>query len=109
MMWGIDTMDGLIALLGAQSPAVVIGCVVLGVVFPKIVEIIFRSKQSKVSREQKSIKRLTELTDDLYARVEKLESDLDFWKTKYFQLQKDFDQLEVNQKIQEAGLDNRPG
>lgn len=86
-------MEALLALVGGQSPILIMVAVMLGVLLPKLVDIIFKSKQHKVTREQASIARLTKLTDDLYERVDKLEKELAEWKDKYYEM------VELSQEI----------
>jgi len=79
-------MEALLAIIQGQSPWLILVAVLLGVFLPKMVEIIFKSKEHKITREQVSIARLTTLTNDLYERMDRLEKELDEWKDKYYEL-----------------------
>ena len=102
-------MDKLIASLGSQSPIVILSAIVFGIVLPKFLDLFFKSKSENITAREQSLSRLSDIAEDLYIKMEKLGQELDLWKDKYYQLQKDFNQLEAThfiamQKLRDSGI-----
>ena len=91
-------MEKLISTIAAQSPWMAGLALVIGVFIPKLLEYLFKSREGRINERERSLKRLEETANDLYIKLEKLDTELDEWKGKYYQLKKDFLHLESMQE-----------
>jgi PAS domain S-box-containing protein len=102
-------MEKLLTMIASQSPWLATGCLVIGILIPKIFEFMLKKREGTVSERERSLKRLEETANDLYEKLDKLDHELDEWKGKYYQLKNDFNQLEATQfmalqRLKDAGI-----
>ena len=91
-------METFLSIIASQSPWMAGVGLIVGVFIPKILDYVLKTREGRINERERSLKRLEETANDLYRKLERLDAELDAWKGKYYQLKKDFLQLESMQE-----------